>query len=727
MKKTIFSLTGLVLLVSSLSGQNFLTPSEGFKVFNVFPEFTTFGAFDLYNSLMYANDGDTIFCLNMLTGQEENKFGIPAGYENAYASFITIAPDGQTIWAGYTVFGNTDDRIYSIDVESGEWELQAKLPGNFDLEFWNDSLLVSGLNSTDWTAPASIFLLDTTGQNNHRQVIEIGGYATGFTVDAFGNLYSGTSFLLESNAIFRWEGADLADIFEFSGDSVLIIGDGQILTELPAGANDCDMDASGKLIFSFNDFSSHKVLAQLNEISGKGLNYDTLAIAQESGDWLGVVKSQGNINTPSTGNRVFTTSYGRAIAEVHLDYLPVLVKPLPLFSGLETEQNESIDLSNYFTDPDDDDAFIFRLVANSDPLVAEVIVDTGELVVDFLSVGQTNVFIEASNAGKAIAEKTIIGVQPIIAGDYMIADFEDLNLGLDSYWNGSDGSGGFISGDVHFYNDYNAAWSSWNGWAYSNITDNSTAGFVNQYSAMPGTGFNNGTGIGGNYGVGYVFGAPVLDFTDSLSHEVAGLFVTNSTYATRSMKDGDTFSKKFGGEGGSDPDYFKLMVWGHNNGSSTDSVEYFLADYRFENDTMDYLIQSWQWLDLRSLGRVDSLMFALKSSDMGDFGMNTPGFFCIDHLHIVPNEDPVGVYQTLKESGFDFMVYPNPSTGKFRIELNSEDKVGIEVYNLTGTMLYEDPDHSPGEVIDIVDFPTGSYFIRVAKNKELYSKIIQKQ
>ncbi len=726
-KKTIFSLTNLLLLITSLSGQSFLTPSEGLKAFNVFPEFTTLGAFDLHNSLLYANDGDTIHCLNLQTGQEENKFGIPAGYKNAYESFITITPDGRTIWAGYTVFGNSDDRIYSVDVASGEWELQAKLPGNFDLEFWNNSILVSGLNSTDWNDPGSIFLLDTSGLDQHRKIVEAGGYAAGITLDAEGNLYYGTSYSMDPNAIFRWDSVAIASILETPGAGALNIEDGEKLTNLPSSASDCDVDEAGNIIFTFNDLTSDKVLAKWNGIQGEGENFDTLSVASAGECWLGMVKSQGNINNSSSGNKVFTTSYGHALAEVHLDYLPVLVKPLPLFSGLETEQNESFDLSNHFTDPDDDDAFIFKLVANSDPLVAEVIVDAGELLVDFLSVGQTNIFLEASNAGKSISGKTVIGVQPIITGENVIADFEDLNLDLDSYWNGSDGSGGFITSDVHFYNDYNADWFSWNGWAYSNITDNTTPGFVNQYSAKPGTGFDDGTGIGGNYGVGYVFGSPVLNFTDTLSHEVAGLFVTNSTYAALSIEDGDTFSKKFGGEGGGDPDYFKLMVWGRTNGLSTGSAEFFLADYRFENDTMDYLIQTWQWVDLRSLGSVDSLMFALESSDTGDLGMNTPAFFCIDHLQVVPNEDPVGDDQTLKESGFDLLVYPNPSAGKFRIELDYQDKVGIKVYNLTGAILYEDLYYSPGEVIDIVDFTAGSYFIRVIKNQEVFSKIIQKQ
>jgi hypothetical protein len=46
-----------------------------------------------------------------------------------------------------------------------------------------------------------------------------------------------------------------------------------------------------------------------------------------------------------------------------------------------------------------------------------------------------------------------------------IADFEDLALTGESYWNGSDGSGGFASGSAYFSNSYNADWDSWDGFS----------------------------------------------------------------------------------------------------------------------------------------------------------------------------------------------------------------------------------------------------------------------
>jgi hypothetical protein len=63
-------------------------------------------------------------------------------------------------------------------------------------------------------------------------------------------------------------------------------------------------------------------------------------------------------------------------------------------------------------------------------------------------------------------------------------------------------------------------------------------------------------------------------------------------------------------------------------------VHFYLADYRFEDNAEDYIVKTWEWFDLSSLGRADSLMCTLGSSDTGMFGMNTPAYFCVDNLTI---------------------------------------------------------------------------------------------
>ena len=97
---------------------------------------------------------------------------------------------------------------------------------------------------------------------------------------------------------------------------------------------------------------------------------------------------------------------------------------------------------------------------------------------------------------------SLILVAALIAAPAVYADvstFEDLTLASESYWNGLDLSGGFISGDAYFLNAYDSYYGSWDGWAYSNTTDTTTPGNSNQYSAITGIGVSGSS----NYGVAY--------------------------------------------------------------------------------------------------------------------------------------------------------------------------------------------------------------------------------
>jgi hypothetical protein len=211
-----------------------------------------------------------------------------------------------------------------------------------------------------------------------------------------------------------------------------------------------------------------------------------------------------------------------------------------------------------------------------------------------------------------------------------VATFENLPLAADTFWNGSDLSGGFNSGLGGFSNDYNANFSSWSGFSYSNKTDNTTAGYLNQYSAITGAGFNST-----NYVIGNGYGNTRIRLNGTAAKKpVKGFYVTNTTYAYLSLKNGDQFAKKFGGATGTDPDWFRLTVKGWNNGVvKNEKVEVYLADYRAADSTKDYILKDWHWVDLQTLGNVDSVFFQLESTDTaGGFGMNTPAYFALDNF-----------------------------------------------------------------------------------------------
>ncbi len=201
-------------------------------------------------------------------------------------------------------------------------------------------------------------------------------------------------------------------------------------------------------------------------------------------------------------------------------------------------------------------------------------------------------------------------------------DFEDLTISADSYWNGSDEAGGFESRGVMFSNNYNMDWGSWDGFAYSNRTDTSIEGFDAQYNAIPGSGARGSKIYTVAYFSDFAAGPPTVSF--DMEQRITGVYVTNTNYAFYSMRDGDAFAKKF-----TEEDWFKLTITGIDEaGDETGAIEFKLADGKS-------IVRDWTWVDLSALGPVKQLIFSLSSTDVGDWGMNTPAYFCLDNL----NED----------------------------------------------------------------------------------------
>ena len=209
-------------------------------------------------------------------------------------------------------------------------------------------------------------------------------------------------------------------------------------------------------------------------------------------------------------------------------------------------------------------------------------------------------------------------------------DFESLTLGSTSYWNGSDGTGEFNSSDIKFQNNYNVAYSSWDGFVYSQKADINTSDYSNQYSVFDGT---NGTNKFAIYYPPYGQDA-FASFPVGSEHTIKSASVCNSTYTALTMKNGDpSFAKKFGGTTGNDKDWFKMTVIGFNAaGDSVKSVDFFLADYRFDDNSKDYIINKWTTVDLSSLGKINKMTFRFTSTDNGIWGMNTPAYVCLDNI-----------------------------------------------------------------------------------------------
>ncbi len=235
------------------------------------------------------------------------------------------------------------------------------------------------------------------------------------------------------------------------------------------------------------------------------------------------------------------------------------------------------------------------------------------------------------------------GMAQTDAVDASVATFEDLGLKADSYWTGpadnaeevagaygTEWVGSFKSGDYEFVNSYNPTYGSWMGCAYSTMTATTFADYsTDQWNSCVGHGARNSA----TYGVLYGNSLPnlpmeVIKVNDAPEGKVIkGMDITNSAGVIDCVKNGNGYAAKF--EKGS---WFKVIFTGTKADNTTTSVDYYLADYRSENEADWTLLTDWEWIDLSSLGQVVSLSISFDGSDQSWGYLNTSTYVCIDNV-----------------------------------------------------------------------------------------------
>ncbi len=266
--------------------------------------------------------------------------------------------------------------------------------------------------------------------------------------------------------------------------------------------------------------------------------------------------------------------------------------------------------------------------------------------IDFVKV-QTGCFMEAGWLGEISTE--VSGALDLNMLSYDNATFEDIALAEDTFLKADasnagayetvaleKGSGSFMfkSKDTNW-----GEYTAWYGIAISNKTDNVTVGSQeNQYNSIAG---GDVTG-NGNYAVVYDPGAmwgpgemPAFEITGSAEGEVIeGCYITNNSWTYESIMHGDAMAAKFGGEDGTVKDLCMVVAEGFDkDGNSTGTDTFALADYRSDNAAMDYVVDTWQWFDLSSLGQVVSVKMHLESTVGNEWGLLTPAYFCVDNIN----------------------------------------------------------------------------------------------
>ena len=254
-----------------------------------------------------------------------------------------------------------------------------------------------------------------------------------------------------------------------------------------------------------------------------------------------------------------------------------------------------------------------------------------------------NTFAEKSGMVSIVAigtqASTIASLEVYVRDYNYLIDFESSSV-LPFVATENGGSGVFDGGYVHagsglkmpasasYFEDWN--YWSWSGIAISQFNDITTSGAANQLSAYykdDATGFG---GYGGSKTFAVVFDGKITFDDNATECTFDHFWVTNSTYAALSMLHGDSFTEAF--KAG---DWFKLTISAldKNDNPTGKAIDFYLADFR--TPTSPGVITEWTMIDLTPLGnKVHTVQFSLSSSDEGDWGMNTPAYFCFDNVAI---------------------------------------------------------------------------------------------
>lgn len=171
-------------------------------------------------------------------------------------------------------------------------------------------------------------------------------------------------------------------------------------------------------------------------------------------------------------------------------------------------------------------------------------------------------------------------------------------------------------------------------------------GFKNQcsvYNIAAADGANRGAGHNGSNNFVMVYESTSMRTTGSMTlpegkeRTFNDLWVCNSSYTYGNIVEGNAFSavpKLKDAKG-----WFKLIVKAYRSGAEEPAAqdEIYLADYRTGEG---FCLDQWTNFDLVNIKKqaVNRIDFHFEGSDVGDFGLNTPTYVCIDDVRLLTEQ-----------------------------------------------------------------------------------------
>ena len=190
----------------------------------------------------------------------------------------------------------------------------------------------------------------------------------------------------------------------------------------------------------------------------------------------------------------------------------------------------------------------------------------------------------------------------------------------------SDYSYGNQNDYLEFEYFYNEEYAYWGGFAQSRVKDVDAANglFANQYAV-----YNEAAASGDSFLIYYYdsYNEPcdIVVKQQGVSLRDVMLNLTTYTYASITNEAINDFARVF-----VDGDYLKVVFTGMRGNEATGVVECYVVDYR---DGKREMTTEWTTFSLANLGEGDDrVSVTIETTDVGEWGANTPLYIAMDNL-----------------------------------------------------------------------------------------------
>lgn len=204
--------------------------------------------------------------------------------------------------------------------------------------------------------------------------------------------------------------------------------------------------------------------------------------------------------------------------------------------------------------------------------------------------------------------------------DSIVEKFDDATLSESGYLLG------YATENLMFEYFMDETYGYWGGFAVASHFDMEDGSSLNQYSV-----YNSVAASGDKYLLYYYD-----DYNEPCDilcryygyYQFASVCMNLSTFTYKSITDEDAnaFARTF-----TDGDYLKVIFTAlMENKTEGKSVECYVVDYR---DGKRYVATNWDAFDISGLcGEIWGLRVRIETSDVGEWGANTPLYICMDNL-----------------------------------------------------------------------------------------------